>query len=262
MPGILGEFGNFTGMAGIGIVAGSALLGAIITIGLREDPGAPLGFVVIIGTLLAGLAVRPRSVRLIIPAPTLCYLVAAAVAGAVNDRSSDTSHFAYLVHSATWIASGFLAMSMATIVAVVMTFLRLYLNAQSQRRSTGRRPDGPPSRGRAEPYRDSQPDMKPNGYQGGQSGPIKPPYGSTGPARRPETGPYPTPHPTPPQGPYGSGPYQSPPPLPPRDNGRYGQSGRQPGSGPHPPPPAGRQLPPERQLPPGQGDRYNFSSGA
>src|ERR1700677_3915125 len=73
-PGILGEFGNFTGLAGIGIVAASALVGAVITVGLRRDPGAPLGVLVIIGTLVAGLAVRARSARLLIPAPTLCYL--------------------------------------------------------------------------------------------------------------------------------------------------------------------------------------------
>jgi len=266
-PGILGGFGNFSGLVGIGIVAVSALFGAVITIGLQRDPGTALGVLVIIGTLIAGLAVRARSARLLIPAPTLCYLVAAAIAGAVNDRSSDTSHFAYLVHSASWIAGGFLAMTIATLIAVVITFLRLYLAAHNQRR----RPSSRPPRGPADRYRESPRDLDPNGYPGGQTAPVQPPYGSTGPmgptgptgpVRRPDTGPYPTPHPTPPPGPYGSGPY----PSPPRDPGRQGQSGpygtRQPGSGPYPPPPPGRQLPPGKQLPPGQGDRYNFSSGA
>jgi uncharacterized membrane protein YgcG len=318
--GFAGGFGDFSGLAGIGIVAASALLGAIITVVLRRDPGTLLGVCVIAGTLVAGLAVRPRSARLIIPVPTLSYVVAATVAGAINDRSADTSHLADLVHAGTWIASGFLSMTMATIMAVVITGLRLYLDWRTRpQRPKGagsgpssRRPDprGPgqrrPEQGRdgTGPYR-PEPGMNGQG-QNGQGGPARPPYGPAAPLRPSDSGSYPS------QAPYGSGPYppQAPSgPYPAKGpTGPYpakGPSGPYPSQGPSGPGPAGGgpsgsrpSLPPgpsgngrsgtgpsgngrsgggpsgsgssgrgrygagPYQLPPGQGDRHNFSSGA
>src|SRR5581483_8965725 len=67
--GVLGWLGTLPGSAGIGIVAGSALLGAVITVVLRRDPGTVLGVLLVLGTIVAGLAVRTRSARLIIPVP-------------------------------------------------------------------------------------------------------------------------------------------------------------------------------------------------
>jgi hypothetical protein len=317
--GFSGGFGDFSGLAGIGIVAASALLGAIITIVLRRDPGTLLGVFVIAGTLVAGLAVRPRSARLIIPAPTLSYVVSASIAGAVNDRSADTSHLADLVHAGTWIASGFLAMTMATIMAIVITGLRLYLDWRTrprrpkgagggspQRSSDQRRPDQRPRDQRRDgtgPYR-PEPDLN------GQTGLARPPYGSSGPAaplRPSDSGSYPS------QGPYGSGPYPPQAPSGPypakRPSGPYpakgpsgpypakGPSGPYPPQGPSGPGPAGSGTSGSRppgpsgngrsgngasgngrsgtgpsstgrygagpyQLPPGQRDRHNFSSGA
>lgn len=127
-PGILGTFGTLTGAAGIIIIAASALIGAVITVIMRRDPGNVLGVVVLIGTVLACLAVRARSVRLLIPVPTLSYVPAALIAGSINDRALDTTHTADALNAGSWIAGGFLMMSLATIAALVFTGLRLFLD--------------------------------------------------------------------------------------------------------------------------------------
>jgi len=235
-PGILGRFGNFTGLAGIIIVAGFALVGAVITIMQRQDPGGALGICLILGTVIACLAVRARSVRMIIPAPTLCYLVPAAAAGIINDRSADTNTVAYLLHSATWIGAGFLAMAMATLIAIMITFLRLYLDrrapsARAEWRRGASNGRGPSARRPAA----LQPDLDATGYLDGSggSGPMRPPHGPAGPPRRPESGPYPAQSP----GPNGSGSYptaprpQDPYGPGPSGTGPYGNS--QPGTGPY-----------------------------
>jgi hypothetical protein len=121
-------FGTLTGAGGIIIVAISALFGAIVTVVMKRDPGTVLGVFVVAGTLVACLAVRARSVRLIIPAPTICYVPAAVIAGAINDRSTDTTHTMDLLNAGSWIANGFLMMALATIAAIVFTGLRLFLD--------------------------------------------------------------------------------------------------------------------------------------
>src|SRR5487761_32447 len=136
------RIGTLSGGVGVGIVAGSAVLGAVITIVLRREPGAVLGVFLVLGTLIAGLAVRPRSARLVIPAPALSYVVAASVAGAIHDRAADTSNTGLLLHSGNWIATGFYAMTIATVLAIVLTGIRVYVDY----RSRPRRPAGRPGR--------------------------------------------------------------------------------------------------------------------
>ena len=126
-PAIVGKFGALPGVTGILIVAASALLGVIFTVIMRRDPGTVLGLLIVAGTVVACLAVRARSVRLLIPAPTISYVPAAIIAGAINDRNTDTSHTADLLNAGSWIANGFLMMALATVVALVFTGLRLYL---------------------------------------------------------------------------------------------------------------------------------------
>jgi len=293
-PGVAGGFGDLSGLVGIGIVAASALLGALITIVLRHDPGTLLGVCIIAGTLVAGLAVRPRSARLIIPAPALCYAVTATIAGVINDRASDTSHLADVFNASTWIASGFLSMTMATIMAIVISGLRLYLDWHTRPRQPQgpgpRRPDqrGSGQRG-ADQRRDGTGPYRPEPDLGGQTGPLRPPYGSTGPTaplRPSDSGQHPS------QGPHGTGPYppQAPSgPYPAKGpTGPYpatGPSGPYPSHGPSGPGPAGtgpaRPSGPSGNgrsgtgpsgtgrygtgpypPPPGQRDRHNFSSGA
>lgn len=109
-------------------MAVSALLGAVATVIQGHGPGNLLGAFVLAGTLIACLSVRARAVRLIIPAPTLSYVPAAMIAGAIHDRATDTSNTMDLLNAGSWIANGFLMMALATAAAIVFTLLRLFLD--------------------------------------------------------------------------------------------------------------------------------------
>jgi MFS superfamily sulfate permease-like transporter len=83
-----------------------------------------LGVLLIAGTAVATLAVAPRSAYLIIPVPALAYVTAAIAAGLVHDRATDTSRTALTVSAVQWIASGFLVMSAATVLAIAVAAAR------------------------------------------------------------------------------------------------------------------------------------------
>jgi hypothetical protein len=105
-------------------VIGCAALGMLATVLSRTEPGSVLGVFVVAGTVAATLAVRPRAAYLVIPVPALAYVVAATIAGLIHDRASDSSLTGLAVHAAQWIASGFLAMSAATLLAIAITAVR------------------------------------------------------------------------------------------------------------------------------------------
>jgi hypothetical protein len=106
------------------IVAGAAVLGALLTIVTGSDPGFLLGLMVVVGTVGASFAVSARRAYLIIPAPALAYLVAAMLAGLIHDRAADSSRTLLAINAGRWIASGFLAMTAATALAVAIAVVR------------------------------------------------------------------------------------------------------------------------------------------
>lgn len=106
------------------IISGVAALGLLATIVAGRGPGVVLGAFLVAGTLIAGLAVRFDAVHLVIPVPALAYLVAALIAGFVHDRAVISARSAVAASALQWIASGFLAMTAATIVAVALTIAR------------------------------------------------------------------------------------------------------------------------------------------
>jgi hypothetical protein len=106
------------------IVIGCAVLGMVVTVLARVEPGSVLGVFVVAGTAVATLAVRPRSVYVIIPVPALAYIVTATIAGLIHDRADDSTLTGLAVHAAQWIAGGFFAMSVATLLAIAATAVR------------------------------------------------------------------------------------------------------------------------------------------
>ena len=64
---------------------------------------------------------------MIFPVPVLSYMVAALLSGVVYDRSADSSKTALAIAAAQWIANGFFAMALATVLAVVIISVRWYL---------------------------------------------------------------------------------------------------------------------------------------
>ena len=135
------RWGTLQGGLGVCIIVASAAIGAIVTMVTRNAPGSLLGFCVVVGTVVAALAIRPRTGRMIFPVPVLSYLVAALLSGVVFDRSADSSKTVLAIGAAQWIANGFRAMVLATALAVVITTARWFF--RRRRRPTTRDPRRP-----------------------------------------------------------------------------------------------------------------------
>jgi hypothetical protein len=119
-------------------VIGGAALGMLVTVATGSEPGVVLGVFLVAATVAAALAVRPCAVYRIIPVPALAYVIAAAIAGLIHDRATHLSHTVIATSAAQWIASGFLAMTAATILAIAMTAARR--RAAMGARASPRRP--------------------------------------------------------------------------------------------------------------------------
>ncbi len=110
--------------AAVLIVIAAMLVGIIGTVVTKRDPGSLLGIVVIVGTVIAAIGVRYSSAYLLVPAPTLAYVLGAMASGYVHDRSVDTSHTELALHAAEWIGSGFLWMCAGTIAVLIIAIGR------------------------------------------------------------------------------------------------------------------------------------------
>jgi hypothetical protein len=128
---------------GIVLVISGTVIGTVLTVLAGWDPGFVLGFFLIIGTIAASFAVRPRSVYRIIPAPALAYLAGAVIAGLFHDRAVDTSRTALAVSAAQWTASGFLAMTAATVLVILVGAVRWGRERRRSGAAGPRRPAGP-----------------------------------------------------------------------------------------------------------------------
>ncbi len=177
----------------------------------RSVPGVPLGFFVVAGTIAAALGVRPRTGRLILPVPVLSYLVAALVSGVVYNRAADSSKTALAIGAAQWIANGFFAMALATVLAAAIIAVRWYIwrrnrpATRGQDRPAGAGRDGTGRRPGATWETSAGPGY-PAGFAG-QRGPNPRP-GSPTESGWSDAGPRSTgPRPGPPPGRPGSGPY-------------------------------------------------------
>ena len=118
------RWGWLPGRSGVWIIAVCTAIGVLATIIAGREPGAVLGAFLVAGTLVAGLAVRTDAAHMIIPVPALAYLAAGLIAGLVHDRAAISTRSALMASALQWIASGFLAMAAATIVAVVLSTAR------------------------------------------------------------------------------------------------------------------------------------------
>ena len=68
---------------------------------------------------------------MIFPVPVLSYLVGALISGFVFNRSG-TSKTALAIGAAQWVANGFFAMALATVLAVAIVAVRWYLWRRSR----------------------------------------------------------------------------------------------------------------------------------
>ncbi len=114
------RWGSRPGRLGVFTIIAAALLGAAVTTISGRDPGLTLGVFVVLGTVVAALIVRLRSVYMIFPVPALSYVAAAVLAGLIHDRATDTSNTGLALNAVQWIAAGFVAMMTATILAIAI----------------------------------------------------------------------------------------------------------------------------------------------
>jgi hypothetical protein len=133
------------GWAGIAIVAAATLLGMIVTIVLKQDPGSVLGIVILVGTVIAAFAVRYNAAYSLIPAPALAYVIGAMIPGYIHERSVITGHLELAAHAAEWVGFGFLWMVVGTIVAVILAIGRYVWGRRDARYDIGRDPDPAPA---------------------------------------------------------------------------------------------------------------------
>ena len=119
------------------IVIAAAVIGTAATVGTHRAPGHLLGGFVVAGTLIAALAARPRAVYLLVPVPALAYIIGAVTAGLIHQQSAGPGSSGLTVSAAQWIADGFVTMTAATALAVVIAVIRWLLNRSA-------RPGGPP----------------------------------------------------------------------------------------------------------------------
>ena len=163
-PGRRGRFGSLQGGLGVCLIVGSTAIGVIATMATGRAPGFTLGIFVVIGTVVAALAVRPPAGRLIFPVPVLAYLVGALIAGIIYNRSDDASKTADAIGAAQWIANGFFAMAFATAAAIVLTAVRWYLWRRRRKAGPaggpGRRPQPDPATAMDSRYAADYPDSR------------------------------------------------------------------------------------------------------
>jgi hypothetical protein len=131
---ILG-WGRYPAWISVLMVPAAALLGAAFTVASHRDPGRLLGIFIVAGTVAAGTSIRARAAYAIIPAPVLAYAAAAVVAGLIHDRAIDTSRTALTISGVQWVGNGFIAMSAATVLAIVLAIARWLLSVHYARAS-------------------------------------------------------------------------------------------------------------------------------
>jgi len=136
-------WGTRPGRLGVFAVIGATLLGLGITVLSGSEPGVILSVFLVVGTVAAALAVRPGAVYLIFPVPAPAYAAAAVIAGLIHDRATDTSSTALALSAAQWIAGGFIAMTLATVLALLIAGYRWLRSARPPGGSAVGRP-GPP----------------------------------------------------------------------------------------------------------------------
>lgn len=184
----------------------SAAIGAVATAVARTTPGQVLGVCVVAGAVVAAVAVRPSAGWLIFPVPVLFYLIAAVASGTAYDRSAASSKTALAIDATQWIANGFFAMALATVLAIVLIAVRWSIWRRRTRAAAapGWQPDTEFSRW---PQGDTE-EIAGRGDRRGAGGWNDPgrrpqgPPGYRGPAQRPSWRPDPRTGPPPGSGPY------------------------------------------------------------
>jgi hypothetical protein len=122
--------GTLSTRVATGILFVAALIGVLGTLLTGSEPGKLLSYLVIIGSVIAALGIRRRSLYLLIPLPALTFFICAVLTGVVKDRHIDTSKTEFGLTFLQWIAGVFFAMCTATILVLLIGAGRWLLSRQ------------------------------------------------------------------------------------------------------------------------------------
>ena len=277
--GVLRWLGTMSTRTASLVLAGATLIGVVVTVMARTEPGDWLGFFVIVGSLIAVLGVRRGVVYLFFPVPALAFFVGAALAGVIHDRRIVSSTAGLVAAFPQWVAGIFWPGVVATILVLLAGAGRWLLKGPlitSQSRPAANRPaprDARSPQGFRRPAADSLDDepFVDESAPRPRTGPT--PRLGTGPTPRQQTGPTPrqgtgpTPRqgtgPTPRQG-TGPTPQQGTGPTPRQGSGHWRgpANGSRPGRASRDPrtdrdPWGDPRLPPDRSQPSGPRPQVN-----
>jgi hypothetical protein len=112
------------GKLAVGVVIGGAALGGLLSAATGRQPGLLLGLFLVASTVCAVLGVRPRAVYLVIPVPALAYMFVAMLTGMLSDQTARGSTAEFLLGAFQWIASGFAAITLASVIAIITAVVR------------------------------------------------------------------------------------------------------------------------------------------
>ena len=117
--GVLRWLGTMSTRTATLVLAGATLVGVVVTLMARTEPGDWLGFFVIVGSLIAVLGVRRGVVYLFFPVPALAFFVGAVLAGVIHDRKMVSSTAGLVAAFPQWVAGIFWPGVVATILVLL-----------------------------------------------------------------------------------------------------------------------------------------------
>jgi hypothetical protein len=115
---------GLTGLGGAGVLVAVAAIGALLDGLTGSGPGLFLQVSVVGGAVLATMSIASRLMWLLVPLPPLVFAVVAVVAGITTDHTTARSTTRLATAAATWIGDGFVAMTSATLLVIVIVFVR------------------------------------------------------------------------------------------------------------------------------------------
>ena len=127
------RWGRLPARYGVLIITVGAGAGAFATIITADGPGTLLGVVLIAGALVGVLAVHPKAAYRLVPVPALAGFAAVLLAGAVHDRAADASRTEVALNALGWMSDGFVSITAATVVTLVVAVVRFVWHARRQR---------------------------------------------------------------------------------------------------------------------------------
>lgn len=162
-PTFTSRFGAWRERRAVLVLFGIALLSLVGTIAIGHDPGFLIGILLVVGSVIAAIGVQRPAVHKLIPLPALSYLVTTTVAGWVKDQGNINDSKELITSFLTWIGGGFFGLVAATVLVVLITFIRWLA---SRLLASGQLPAAPSGSGRATPdpaSRDPWTDRTPRG---------------------------------------------------------------------------------------------------